>query len=110
MGTPAPHSVKRLVDRFDQNRDAYHSVSYNEAQLRREFIDPLFEALGWDVENRQGSAMPYRDVIFEDSLKACPERSRRVGGATKAPDYCFRIGYRCWIGLTPAALSARTCS
>ena len=36
--------------------------------------------------------MPYRDVIFEDSLKACPERSRRVGGATKAPDYCFRIG------------------
>jgi hypothetical protein len=28
--------------------------------------------------------MPYRDVIFEDSLK--------VGGATKAPDYCFRIG------------------
>jgi len=84
MGTPAPDAVKRLVDHFDQNRDAYHSVSYNEAQLRREFIDPLFEALGWDVENRQGSAMPYRDVIFEDSLK--------VGGATKAPDYCFRIG------------------
>ena len=84
MSTPAPDAVKRLVDHFDQNRDAYHSVSYNEAQLRREFIDPLFEALGWDVENRQGSAMPYRDVIFEDSLK--------VGGATKAPDYCFRIG------------------
>jgi predicted type IV restriction endonuclease len=84
MGATSPDSLKRLVDRFDQNRDAYHSVSYNEAQLRREFIDPLFEALGWDVENRQGSAMPYRDVIFEDSLK--------VGGATKAPDYCFRIG------------------
>jgi len=80
----APDAVKRLVDRFDQNRDAYVSGSYNETQLRREFIDPLFEALGWDVENRQGSAMPYRDVIFEDSLK--------VGGATKAPDYCFRIG------------------
>jgi hypothetical protein len=30
--------------------------------------------------------MPYRDVIFEDSLK--------VGGATKAPDYCFRAGGR----------------
>ncbi len=84
MATPAPDAVKRLVDRFDQNRDAYLSGSYNESQLRREFIDPLFEALGWDVENRQGSAMPYRDVIFEDSLK--------VGGATKAPDYCFRIG------------------
>ena len=54
MSTSAPDAVKRLVDHFDQNRDAYHSVSYNEAQLRREFIDPLFEALGWDVENRQG--------------------------------------------------------
>ncbi|MCX6844341.1 MAG: hypothetical protein NTX53_18935, partial [candidate division WOR-3 bacterium] len=32
------------------------------------------------------------DVILEYTLKACPERSRRVGGATKAPDYCFRIG------------------
>jgi hypothetical protein len=32
MGTPAPDAVKCLVDRFDQNRDAYHSVSYNEAQ------------------------------------------------------------------------------
>jgi predicted type IV restriction endonuclease len=86
MSTPALDTVKRLVDRFDQNRDAYLSGSYNETQLRREFIDPLFEALGWDVENRQGSAMPYRDVIFEDSLK--------VGGATKAPDYSFRIGGR----------------
>ncbi len=84
MSTPAPDAVKRLVDHFDQNRDAYLSGSYNETQIRREFIDPLFEALGWDVENRQGSAMPYRDVIIEDSLK--------VGGTTKAPDYCFRIG------------------
>jgi len=49
MGTPAPDAVKRLVDRFDQNRDAYLSGSYNEMQLRREFIDPFFEALGWDV-------------------------------------------------------------
>jgi len=84
MGTPAPDAVKRLVDHFDQNHDAYLSGSYNEAQLRHEFLGPFFEALGWDVYNHQGSAMPYRDVIFEDSLK--------VGGASKAPDYCFRIG------------------
>ena len=84
MATPAPDAVKRLVDHFDQNRDAYLSGSYNETQLRHEFLGPFFEALGWDVYNHQGSAMPYRDVIFEDSLK--------VGGASKAPDYCFRIG------------------
>jgi hypothetical protein len=86
MGTPAPDAVKGLVDHFDQNRDAYLSGSYNESQLRHEFLGPFFEALGWDVYNHQGSAMPYRDVIFEDSLK--------VGGASKAPDYCFCIGGR----------------
>jgi len=32
MGT-APDAVKRLVDHFDQNRDAYLSGSYNEEQL-----------------------------------------------------------------------------
>ena len=84
QGVSAPAIVQELVERFDRNRDEYLSGRYNEAQLRREFVDPFFEALGWDVENRQGSALPYRDVIFEDSLK--------VGGGTKAPDYCFRIG------------------
>jgi hypothetical protein len=79
MSTPAPDAVKRLIDHFDQNRDAYLSGSYDESQLRHEFLGPFFEALDWDVYNHQGSAMPYRDVIFEDSLK--------VGGATKAPDY-----------------------
>jgi len=57
-----PDQVTQLVERFDRNRDAYVSAGYNEAQLRHEFLEPFFEALGWDVSNRQGSAMPYRDV------------------------------------------------
>jgi len=32
MSTPAPDAVRRLVDRFDQNHDAYHTVSYKEEQ------------------------------------------------------------------------------
>ncbi len=81
---PAPESVEKLVDRFDTHRDAYTSPGYNETQVRREFIDPLFKALGWDIDNRQGYAEQYKDVIHEDAIK--------IGGATKAPDYCFRIG------------------
>jgi hypothetical protein len=73
-----------LVERFDRNRDAYRSGQYNETQLRREFLDPLFKALGWDIDNEQGYAEAYKDVIHEDAI--------RVGEATKAPDYCFRIG------------------
>jgi hypothetical protein len=82
-GAPPP-IVLDLVERFDRNREAYRSPDYNETQVRREFIDPLFAALGWDVWNEGGLAQAYKDVIHEDAIK--------VGGVTKAPDYCFRIG------------------
>jgi hypothetical protein len=87
MGTPiskAPDTILALVERFDRQQQAYRSGQYNETQLRREFLDPFWEALGWDVNNRLGYAEAYKDVIHEDAIK--------VGGATKAPDYCFRIG------------------
>src|SRR6266700_5862558 len=79
-----PQTVLELIERFDRNRSAYRSEQYNEARLRIEFLNPLFEALGWDVNNKQGYAEAYKDVIYEDAIK--------IGGATKAPDYCFRIG------------------
>ncbi len=79
-----PDSILELAERFERNRVAYRSGHYNETQVRREFIDPFFEALGWDVANRQGYAEAYKDVVHEETLK--------VGGGTKAPDYGFRIG------------------
>jgi type I restriction-modification system DNA methylase subunit len=79
-----PKIVLELIARFEQNIDAYRSQAYNETQVRQEFINPLFEALGWDVSNRSGHAEAYKDIIHEDAIK--------VGGSTKAPDYSFRIG------------------
>lgn len=79
-----PVTILELVERFSRNWSQYKSSDYNEAQLRREFLEPFFEALGWDVSNRSGYAEAYKDVIHEDSIK--------IGAATKAPDYCFRIG------------------
>ena len=84
MNAATPSIVSELVERFRDHREAYHAGRYNETQIRREFIDPLFKALGWDIDNAQGYAEAYKDVIHEDAIK--------VGGATKAPDYCFRIG------------------
>jgi len=80
----APKDVIRLVEKFDQNLESYRLPQYNEAQLRNEFLNPLFRALDWDMDNSQGLAEAYKDVIFEDAI--------RIGGAVKAPDYCFRIG------------------
>src|SRR2546423_12054907 len=79
-----PKEILDLVERFERQLDAYKFGQYNETQLRREFLDPFFKILGWDMDNEQGYAEAYKDVIHEDAIK--------VGEATKAPDYCFRIG------------------
>ena len=66
---PAPEIIIQLVEKFEMNRDAYRSGRYNEAQLRQEFLDPFFEALGWDVYNKNGYSLEYRDVVIEESLE-----------------------------------------
>ncbi len=76
--------IKRLVENFREQIESYKKGNYNETQLRREYLDPFFAALGWDIENKDGYAEAYKDVVHEDAIK--------VGGATKAPDYSFRIG------------------
>ncbi len=81
---PAPPIVLELVKRFDANASDYLKTEYKEAELRKEFIDPLFQCLGWDMANAGGYAEAYKDVIHEDAIK--------IGGQTKAPDYSFRIG------------------
>ncbi|HNT28457.1 MAG TPA: N-6 DNA methylase, partial [bacterium] len=80
----APQSLLNLIERFEEQLDSYKSGDYKEASLRREFLDPFFKALGWDIDNEQGYAEAYKDVVHEDTL--------RIGGAVKAPDYGFRIG------------------
>ncbi len=79
-----PSQVVDLVERFQRNRDVYTRPDYKEARARVEFIDPFFEALGWDVRNVKGYAEQYKDVVHEDALT--------VAGAARAPDYCFRVG------------------
>jgi hypothetical protein len=80
----APDVVVELVKRFDMHRASYRGGEYKEDRLRKEFLDPFFEALGWDVGNKKGYAEAYKEVVHEASVK--------VGGQTKAPDYCFRAG------------------
>ncbi|MBE0698829.1 MAG: restriction endonuclease subunit M, partial [Anaerolineaceae bacterium] len=81
---PAPEIIHQLVQQFSDNRDAYISGRYNETQLRLEFLNPFFEALGWDMYNSNNYAPQNREVIHEDSID--------IEGGTRAPDYCFRLG------------------
>src|SRR4030042_2366799 len=79
----AQKKIFDLVTRFEEQYASYKNSDYNETQTRRDFIDPFFKALGWDIDNSQGYAEAYREVIHEDRVK--------VGKATKAPDYSFRL-------------------
>lgn len=54
--------IQNLVRRFEQNRDACTSGNYNEIQLRREFLDPFFSALGWDVEKKRRYAATDKQI------------------------------------------------
>lgn len=77
--------IANLVDRFDSNKKFYTtSKLYKEEEAKVEFINPMMEALGWDVHNKQGLGPNFKEVVFEESLA--------VGKETKAPDYSFRLG------------------
>lgn len=77
-----PNEIVDLVNRFEMHYDKYMSPSYLEAEVRSEFIDPFFDALGWDVRNQIGADEAYKDVI----------RETREGSGK--PDYAFRYGER----------------
>jgi len=74
--------ISELVQRFEEQYASYKNSDYNETLTRRDFIDPFFKALGWDMDNEQGYAESFREVKHEDKLK--------IGNAVKAPDYSFR--------------------
>jgi len=72
--------IQTLIEKFEKDKSHYLSKGYPEAQVRIDFINPFFKALGWDIENKAQKPPHERDVLVELS----PE-------ITKRPDYNFRI-------------------
>lgn len=63
--------LKNLVAQFQKNRDYYHDAknAYNEQSCRDEYISPLLECFGWDVQNAAGKDPQYREVRVEKITK-----------------------------------------
>ncbi len=74
---PAPQKIIQLVEIFEQNINDYHNK--NETELRRHFLDPFFEALGWDVSNAKGNDERSKEVAHELSVE--------IDGQQKKADY-----------------------
>ena len=71
-----------LVNKFAKHHDEYTRSDYSETEVRAEFIDPFFEALGWDLQNRAGHSPKTREVF------------REAGETHGRVDYVFRVDGR----------------
>ena len=76
-----PQVVKDLVALYAANPGHYKTSTFKETPTRQQFIDPFFEALGWNV-NSKGLSETEKEVVLEQPLS--------VGGTTKSIDYAFR--------------------
>ena len=63
--------LQNLIAKFDKDKAHYLSKGYPKAQVRLDFINPLFEAFGWDIENK--SHTEWRTELAKDVHKRNPE-------------------------------------
>jgi Eco57I restriction-modification methylase/TaqI-like C-terminal specificity domain len=78
-------TIRQLIEKYTADRKYYLTNKYNETLLRSDFLDPLFELLGWDIKNNAGKSTNEREVILEEALKA------NASEHSKKPDYTFRL-------------------
>ena len=76
--------IKKLIEKYER-LDQERIRKYKEANTRKDFILPLFQALGWDVYNTKAD-----EVIEEESVSG------------KSVDYAFKID-----GITKFYLEAK---
>lgn len=75
--------IEKKIEDFRSHKNIYLSKTFDETENRTHFINPFFQALGWNFEQTH---IPYHlwDVHQEFSQK---DRKRK----TKRPDYAFRV-------------------
>jgi len=73
--------VSELVDQFRANERFYLAPSYDEASVRKDFLDKFFTALGWDVDHRTQQNPYQQEVKIENRVN--------TGGSNRRADYAF---------------------
>jgi type I restriction-modification system DNA methylase subunit len=76
--------IKQLVADFKAQEAAYLSPSYQESQVRQDFIDKFFTALGWDVTHERQKNPYEQEVHIENKVKMAGSSQRRA-------DYAFYL-------------------
>lgn len=54
MLTTLTEQVAELVQTYSNNYPQFQRATYNETQVRVDFVNRFFKLLGWDVDNERG--------------------------------------------------------
>jgi hypothetical protein len=80
-----PASILPLVEKYTFHRDANlraKGSDYNETQLRQDFTNPFFYALGCDMKNNNSHSEACREVLH-DLYRLTEEEIKIIEGAGK---------------------------
>jgi len=80
-------TIHELVQGFATHIKQLKAPDYKESQVRRNYIDPFWELLGWDVSNRNQLAPQDLEVVDEPSM----DSAEHDGLRSRQPDYLFRV-------------------
>lgn len=78
----------KRVEQYASHMNEYKRQSYNETEVRVDFVNPFFRSLGWDVDNEAGLPQHLREVTHEATVLVEENGKKR----SKKPDYSFRVG------------------
>ncbi len=74
--------LKRLMLQYQKSMNYYKDKknTYNEQSCRDEYISPLLECFGWDVQNEKGKLPQYKEVVVE-----------QFSNSSERPDYTLTL-------------------
>lgn len=75
-------SISKLSERYLQYESQFRSTGYLESQIRLDFLDAFWIAMGWDVRH-ENQVNPYRQEVRVEKSQDTGEKGR------KRPDYTF---------------------
>ena len=88
MLTTLREQVATLVQTYSDHYPQFQRATYNETQVRVDFVNRFFKLLGWDVDNERGLPQHLREVTHEATVIVEEDGVHR----SKKPDYSFKVG------------------
>ena len=86
-------TVKQLIADFQAHEDHYRSPKYQEAEVRADFIDKHFTALGWDVAHDHQKNPYEQEVKVEKAQRQAQEKAQNRADYAFGNRWYVEMGY-----------------